>query len=254
MSIPLKLLRIPCDQSNQSNLAPQEDRNKRQWGRRLVGTEGRPFRRFYRSRSFARVGCIVENLVDDDDMDASLSQLRVSELLLEALTLDRRLRNDPQCPPVVTRRSRDHLLERAASIERSAAVAGENMAVRIKTLIHGVEVARADVSNTDSSSREVAAILQTHLGGDATSAASWNLLGCLKVPYDVDGALQSFHKSHELDPTRRGRNPSQSTTRLFVVNESQLIAYPSLIASHFRQGPCSTWRNASSLSGIVLAP
>jgi hypothetical protein len=162
---------------------------------------------------------------NDDAVDASLSQLGVRELLLEALMLDRRLRNDPQCPPVVTRRSRDHFLELAVSIERSAAVVGENIAVRIKTLIHAVEIARADVSNTESSSRELATTLEAHLGGNASSAATWNLLGCLKAFYDVDGALQSFHKSHELDVTRPGRNPSQSTTRLFVVNISHLIAH-----------------------------
>jgi hypothetical protein len=171
---------------------------------------------------------------DDDndavDVNASLPQLSVREHLLEALRLDRRLRNDPQCPPVVTRRSRDHFLEQAVSIERSAAVAGENIAVRIKSLIHAVEiVARVDVSNTDSSSRELAATLETQLGGDADSAASWNLLGCVKASYDVDGALQSFHKSHELDPTRRGRNPSQSTTLVSIVDKSHFIAHSRLL-------------------------
>jgi hypothetical protein len=140
---------------------------------------------------------------DAVDVVAPLSQLGVRELLLEALRLDRRLRNDPQCPSVVTRRSRDHFLERAVSIERSAAVAGENIAVRIKTLLHAVEIA-----NADSSGRELATTLESHMGGNVSSAAAWNLLGCLKASYDFDGALQSFHKSHELDPTRRGRNPS----------------------------------------------
>jgi hypothetical protein len=153
---------------------------------------------------------------DDDAVDASLSQLEVRELLLEVLRLDQRLRSDPQCPPVVTRRSRDHFLEQAVSIERSAAIAGETIAVRIKTLIHAVEVARTGVSNTESSSRELATTLEAHLGGNTSSAATWNILGCLKASYDVDGALQSFHKSHELDPRRRGRNPSQLTTRIFV--------------------------------------
>jgi hypothetical protein len=153
---------------------------------------------------------------DDDGGDASLLPLGVRELLLEALRLDRRLRNDPQCHPVFTRRSRDQFLEQAVKVERSAAVAGEHIAVRIKTLIHAVERARAtDVSNTDSSSRELASTLEAHAGRNASSAAAWNLLGCLKASYDVDGALQSFHKSHELDPTRPGRNPSQST-RLFL--------------------------------------
>lgn len=162
---------------------------------------------------------------DDDAVDASLSQLGVRELLLEALRLDRRLRNDPQCPPVVTRRSRDQFLELAVSMEISASVAGESIAVRIKTLIHAVEIVGAEASNTDSSSRELASTLETQLGGNTSSAAAWNLLGCLKASYDVDGALKSFHKSHELDPTRRGRNPSQSATRLFVVNKSHRTAH-----------------------------
>jgi hypothetical protein len=171
---------------------------------------------------------------DEDAVDASLSQLGVRELLLEALRLDQRLQNDPQCPPVFTRRSRDQFLGRAVSIERSAAVAGENIAVRIKTLIHAVERARAaDVSNTDSSSRELATTLEAHLGGNTSSATSWNLLGCLKASYDVDGALQSFHKSHELDPTRPGRNPSQSTTRLFCRDRITSECLLSFIVSTF---------------------
>jgi hypothetical protein len=168
----------------------------------------------------------------DDAVDASLSQVRVRELLLQALRLDRRLRNDPQCPPVLTKRSRDQFLDQAVSIESSATV-GESIAVRIKTMIHAVETAGAEMSDTDSTSQELAATLEAHLGRSMSSAAAWNLLGCLKASYDVDGALQSFIRSHELDSSRPGTNPSLSTADTSLFHASH-----SITDSHFSLHGC----------------
>ena len=138
-------------------------------------------------------------------------ELRVRELLLEVLKLDRQIQSDLNGSHVLTSRLRDQLLEQAVSIERSegATTTARSIALRVQTLIHAVHATRGNGgSDIERSHRDLAVTLEKQLGRSFLSdAAGWNLLGCVKATYDVDGALKSFLQSHELDPARTGEDP-----------------------------------------------
>lgn len=137
-------------------------------------------------------------------------QLRVRQLLLKSLELDRQLRESSEVAYVHKRGSRDQLLDEAVSIETAKAkpTSTGNLAVRVKTLVDAVEAMRVGDTGGDypHPKKELISTLESQLGYWRSDAVGWNLLGCLKAGGDVDGALECFLRAQELDPTQQGKN------------------------------------------------